>query len=601
MRGWLILSEMRFLVVLFVVVQMFFMFFVSCCIGMDDILEIKGPAEAFEGDVVEFVVTLNGDPVRARVSFGNMVVKYSNESNGRVNFTMPHVSGDDRWYTVTVSFPGGLYAVHDILVKNATDVLEIELPMDPVLEMHDFVVTILVRDEPVAGAYVWFNSSVSVTNSSGNVILTAPDVLVTTNCGIYVNKTGYRSNSTMVTIHDVGLGVRLMEVVVPCIVEPGKRDLEVDVVDENGFPLGDVMVEVYYEDKKYSEYTTDTHGRAYVSAPEINDSRYFLLTVSKPGYDTVSWKKQIKIFLLPRGSDHYLNLELFPSEVYEGEEVVAEVSDENGVPVKDVSIWKGCMELEEKTDTHGILVFIAPSVFMDKECFVYAVKDGYNFAEKRITIRNHGVEEKKLRIDFKKMVNETEYFDVRVLDMDNNPVEDATVVFNSVQKFSDSNGSVVFLAPSVEEDTFYVLEAYKQGYLHISSSVQVIDLDNHSGPPPQRRELYIYVRPRVLENEVFTVIVKDENNYGVPDVSVKFMDTYKTTDYQGVVNFTAPDVSWDTTLKIVAAKAGYQSSSKNIVVKNRSDSSWWYVVLSVVVVIMLLGVTTYFRYGQYRI
>ena len=577
--------------------------FANFCVlanGTQNVLAIIGPVDAFEGEDVEFTVTLNGEPVQAKVTFEDLSsIRYSNRTTGNVTFTMPSVPYEGRWYTVTARIPDEsdeLYATHSILVKNTTGLLEIKLPAYPVLEMQEFTVTIKRGSELVSEAEVWFNSSVFITDSSGMVTLTAPDVLVTTNYGIFVNKTEYASNSTIIAINEAGVGQKLMEIIAPYVVKPGEENIKVNIIDKNG-ALENVAIELYYESEKQSTYITDSNGEAYITVPQINNDNHFLLYLTKDGYDTYGGDKEIKVSLLAHDSDHDLDIQTISSEIFEGNLVTVEVVDEVGAPVEGVTIWKEDVELDDKTDSEGIAIFVVPLVFMDKEYFIYAIKEGYNFAEEKITIRNV-INKEQLSIVVENIVNEAETFNVTIKDAANIPIQGSTVVFNADQKLTDSSGNVAFVAPNVKSDTFYSIEATKNGYLPASASIEVINVDVSNGV--SSKTLHICVAPHVIKNEEFTVTIRDENDYPVYNVRVTFMDTSLHTDFMGVVEFTAPDVSWDTRQSILVTKSGYESSSTNILIINNEGFQYWFILIAVVI-ILIIGIIVYFRYGQYMI
>ena len=106
-------------------------------------LEITGPADAFEGETVEFTVTLNGDPIKARVIFGvSSLAVDSNSTTGKVIFITPSVPYEDKEYIVTADYLGEFTASHTILVKNKTGMLTIELSTEYIVETEEFTVTV---------------------------------------------------------------------------------------------------------------------------------------------------------------------------------------------------------------------------------------------------------------------------------------------------------------------------------------------------------------------------------------------------------------------------------------------------------------------------
>ena len=55
-------------------------------------------------------------------------------------------------------------------------------------------------------------------------------------------------------------------------------------------------------------------------------------------------------------------MNLVYSEKDEGKPMTVEITDEVGVEVEGASIWKGSIELDDLTDSEGVLVFPAPLV-----------------------------------------------------------------------------------------------------------------------------------------------------------------------------------------------------------------------------------------------
>ncbi len=573
------------------VTMIFFAMYVNCfTINAQGILEIIGPTDAFEGEEVGFTVTLDGEPIQAKVIFGDsLFVNWTNSSTGIIRFTMPPVPIGDKEYVINASVLGGLNASHSILVKNRTGILKIEFSIGYIVEMEDFIVTVKDRDEPVAGANVWFNSAKYVTDSTGNVTLTAPDVLITTNYGISVNKTGHKSNSTMVTINEVGLGLKLMEVIHPSIVEPGKANIEVSVISKYG-GLENVTIEVYYEDSKHSEYKTNSEGKAYINAPSMNNDNYFSLYVSKDGYSTYSGEKEITVSSFARDLGPDLDITT-QSEVYEGASVTAKVTDDIGSGVEEATIWKGSLELDETTDSKGFLVFTAPSVFMDREYYIYAIKKGYNFAESKITIRDKSSNQQKLTIET--VINESDVFYVTVKDENSIPLGEVTLTFNSEEKLTSENGTVSFTAPNVTIDTFYSIESTRYGYLPASASIEVINLDGGE----TSRKIQIRTIPYIMESEEFTVTIRNDQGDLLSGARVTFMDTSIYTDFKGTVTFTAPDVNWDRIQEILVTKSAFESTSAEITIKNYEEFQYWYLVI-VIIIILIIGFIAFFKYGR---
>jgi hypothetical protein len=556
-------------------------------------LQISGPIEAFESEKVEFLVTLDGIPIQARVTFGNsLYVNWTNSLTGKVEFTMPSVPDKDLVYQINATIPGGLNASHTILVKNKTGLLNIEFSTDTIVETMDFYIIIKDRKEPVPDATVWFNSAKYISDANGKVDLTAPDVLVTTNYGITVNKTGYKSSTTMITINEADLGLQLMEVIYPSIVESEEKNIDITVLGKNG-GLDNVTLEVYYEQLKHTEYTTDYEGNAYISAPLLNNDNYFSLHISKEGYNTYSSDKEIIISLFTRDLGSDLDIAVYPSEVYEGDTVTVEITDEMDTRIEDATIWKGALKIGESTDSNGLLEFIAPSVFFDREYYVYAIKKGYNYAEEKITVRDKSSIQKKITIETINIINESTRFYVSVRDESSFPLEKVTATLNSEEKVTGENGTIYFKAPNVTTDAFYTLKAIKFGYIPATVSIQVLNLDGDL----TSRKIEIFIVPLIMENDEFIITIRNEQGDLLPDARVTFMDTTLTTDYKGTVTFTAPDVNWDRVQEILVSKSGFESTSAEITIKNNEGFEYW-LLLMIILIIFIIGLIAFFKFGR---
>ena len=287
---------------------------------------------------------------------------------------------------------------------------------------------------------------------------------------------------------------------------------------------------------------------------------------------------------------------LTPSEVYEGEEVMVEVTDEVEVAISDASIWRGNIGFEEGTDTEGILVLPAPQVFMDREYYIYAIKEGYNFAEKTLTVRNKVVDQDQLQISVDDVINESEVFQVTITDNDNIALNEVIVSFNDDYQLSGEDGVVAFIAPEVSSNTIYSIEASKYGFYPTSVSLEI--RNNESIDGSSSTHLIVYVVERILENEGFTITVKDEQGKGIANARVEFLDTFYYTDFKGTVNVISPDVAWDETRAIIVTKSGYESTTEEILIIDSEELPILYLLIGAIIgVILVIGLVAYYRYG----
>jgi len=556
-------------------------------------LQITGPSEGNEGSFVEFTITLDGVPIQARVSFESVETsKYSHPTTGKVNFTLPSIDQESKEFFVTVTYLD-LQTTSTILVKNSASVLALNIPQDTIDELQQFNVSVTSNNNPIVDAYVWFNSAYYLTNASGMVLLTAPDLLVTTSYKISVNKTGYTSNATTMTVQENNVGQKLMELIAPSIVEPDTHDIEIHILGKLG-DLSEVSIELYYEQTKIQEYTTDELGRAYISSPVIHNDNYFTLVFEKEEYDTYDSDTEVVISLLTRDCENDLAIAITPTEVYEGESVLITVTNDVGVGVSDVTIWRGEVELEGTTDSEGIFSFISPSVFLDKAFYIYALKQGYNYGEGTVTIRDQ-ISSRTILIEVERTIEEGELFSLILTNEQHDPLQGVSVYFNAQKQITDEYGSVSFLAPEVVDNTVYSLEAQRYGYLPASVTIEIVDSDGGNGA--STKQLSIFTVKKISEKESFSILVKDQYGNSVSNVQIKFLGTYSYTDYSGSITVKAPEVSWDETFTIVATKANYESTSKSIGVINTEGFPYWYLFIAIIIIV--IGLLAYFKYSLY--
>ena len=428
----------------------------------------------------------------------------------------------------------------------------------------------------------------------GKVSIVAPDVLMSTYYGISVNKSGYKSRSEMIKIYNDNRGLLLMDVIYPYIVQSGEKDVKITIIGSNG-GIENVNLELYYEDEIYCSYKSDENGNIYIDAPKINNDNYFTITVGKNGYNTYYSIQQfeISLFITDFNSDLYINVD--PSELYEGEYVTIEVTDDIGLGVNGVSIWRGSELLKERTDSNGYLNFPAPSVFLDREYYIYAIKEGFNYASESITVRDKIEPKQNLIISSVNSINESDSFDVTIKDNDNIVLSDVLVTFNSEQKITNAHGIVDFIAPNITSSSFFKIEAVKYGYQPASLSIEVKKTQSQNSTNDS--EMIICVEPYILENNNFIVTIRNYQGYAISDVSVKFKETILKTDSKGEALFFAPDVNWDEIYKISATKTGFNSASTDIIIKNINGFQYWYLVI-IIIIILIVGILTYLRYRQ---
>jgi len=558
--------------------------------ALSETLSISGPSDGVSAENITLLITLDDEPVQARVYFeGTDSISFSNATTGMVTLTLPVVQSYQS-FLVNASLASGLYSLFTINVTPLTQSLHIDILPYPVDELNTF--TVYVTDDrgfAVHQAKVYFDNTVDITNASGMVSFTAPDILVTSNYGLVVNKSGYESNTTFLTVHEAGAGEQLLVLIAPSIVEP----LTLLTVQCSGLHGGieDVQVRLWYEEQMIANYTTTNSGRVSFNAPFLNILNYCTIEVEKEGYATYDDTDEIQIWLVPRDENISLVLTPSSSEITENSLLTLTVENEDGEPVEDALIWRGLDAVEESTDAQGVLIINVPQVFFDQEMYLFALKEGYAFAQSLITVRDMSQENRVLVVDVDDLIYETEPFLVMVTDSGGRPIADAAVVFGAEEQRTTVQGVATFIAPEVLVNTSLAVEVSKYGFQSVTTSAYIVDLDGSSGD--HTSSLTIYVAERALEYEQVLVTVKDQEGTLIQDAVVWFNEQQKTTNEQGQVSFTAFEVAWDTTADITAIKQGYTSDAESIVIVNVDGFSYWMILFIITVVVIVGGVAFY--------
>ena len=161
-------------------------------------------------------------------------------------------------------------------------------------------------------------------------------------------------------------------------------------------------------------------------------------------------------------------------------------------------------------------------------------------------------------------VLELEPFTVTVLDENGDPIEDATVTFEPYFWTKDTNedGQVIFIAPSISQETTYYISVQKNGIpidtIYIAVRCKSLEID--------------WSPDEISEYDNFYGIVTDQDGQPVKNAKVKFNGISKYTDKNGWTDeFTAPIVSEDTYFNIKASKLGYDSDTEQILIENEVD------------------------------
>jgi hypothetical protein len=224
---------------------------------------------------------------------------------------------------------------------------------------------------------------------------------------------------------------------------------------------------------------------------------------------------------------------------------------------------------------------------------VYAVKEGYNIGESRLTIRNNPLATPALFIEVSSVVNESSIFVVKVVDAEDFPIDAVKITLDGSQVLTNESGSTSLIAPAVDDTSVFMINASRDGFLPSSAMIEVV-----SSVVSGDDELVVGVVPSVLEGDRFIVSVRTVHGSVVSDARISFQDTFYYTNFTGTVEIVAPEVSWDSSEKIVVSRVGYKSAQADVEIRNIEKFPYWFLV-SIIVVVLIVGFTMYYR-NRYR-
>ncbi|HEC82201.1 MAG TPA: hypothetical protein ENI42_07270 [Thermoplasmatales archaeon] len=385
-----------------------------------------------------------------------------------------------------------------------------------------------------------------------------------------------------------------MKLITPLAVSPW-NEFTVKVIDKSGKGLPDADIKIEYEDS-LTELKTNDLGETTIRAPIMTGDSFFTITATKKGYI-----KDSEIVMLMKKNQMLddLTVKTADSEVNEGKEIVITV-ESNGKTVDDANIWVDGNLLPYQTDDTGRVSCPAPYVLVDRPCFILATKTGYNFGYTWLTVHNEVETMETPLIETQNMVYETESFNVTVKTGVGKPLQGVNVWFNGLQKTTDADGKTSFTAPAVSTNTYFLLSINERNFAPAFKLIKVLDKSDDD----EEAKLVISTVPIVLEEEEFTVTVKDRYGYLVKGAYVTFNNQIqKKTDEHGMVTFTAPEVSHDSKLRIEAIKSGYDSGIAYIEVKNREPGFFeqYWLTLTAIIIVIVIAAFAYLYYKQYMV
>ena len=174
-------------------------------------------------------------------------------------------------------------------------------------------------------------------------------------------------------------------------------------------------------------------------------------------------------YIAPLTLNNSIPLEIhLPSSVYETSpfDILVTAYD---IPIANVDV----LFHEEYfiTGSDGKVTVTAPRVSEDTILMISCSKQGYDAAQKTITVLNS---EQQLILQAPASVQEGEQFQVTVT-ANGVPVETVTMTFQTQTVYTNQNGVADLTAPLVDEDISIPLQAEKVGYLPASTTITILN------------------------------------------------------------------------------------------------------------------------------
>lgn len=278
--------------------------------------------------------------------------------------------------------------------------------------------------------------------------------------------------------------------------------------------------------------------------------------------------------LVISGEQGEVNLVIYaPDSVLEEEEFPVQVTDNLSNPIENAIVTDEWTGENHFTGPLGFVTLIAPSVDQTTNFTIIASKAGYEPDTFWITVflNDSGQTQEALTISAPSSVNENQSFDITVFTAGGLPVENVriTVGWNGHAYYTNSEGAVTIIAPEVIQDTEYILNASKEGYLPNEAEITVLN---------QETITIQLLKPNGGENwsgnqDIEWVINASTNDYTLT-IQYRFGESGEWDIIAELENITSP-YSWDTTTVSDGSLYWIQVSLKkngNIVSEDESDN-----------------------------
>ncbi len=170
-----------------------------------------------------------------------------------------------------------------------------------------------------------------------------------------------------------------------------------------------------------------------------------------------------------------------------------------------------------------------------------------------------GEDEQFLQIQSPLQVYESEQFYVQIL-LNNEPLANATVLFHNQIKYSNTTGYTSFIAPRVlpNETNTYEIIAYKNRLTPVSINISV----------ENRPQLFALLEKTTMyTSTVFRITVVDDEGRLIENTTLFFNNKKYTTNKNGSMLLTTPEVNKSTVYMIRLEKNGYINNTLLVIVQ----------------------------------
>jgi hypothetical protein len=349
-------------------------------------------------------------------------------------------------------------------VKAEEDQLFINAPARVVIQ-QPFQVTITdPYNTGLEGVLVEFDEDSYVTDSFGRFTLIAPTVQTDTYYTIHASKESYIDDDFSVLVqlmHEVPIKAPLVISSPSSITE--EESFQVTVTAKN-VTISHVKV-TFLETMHY----TDSSGNVQLVAPEVDEDTTYTINVTKPNY----YSNETTILVKDTQTEQLIYLDA-PLSVGEGKLFEVVTQSVAGAYLENVQI--SFNDQLFFTNESGRILLNSPYINEDTDFVITANKEGYVTAVHTISILN----QPDLTIETPSSITEQETFIVTIT-ANNEPVEMVTVVFDGSSYYTDEQGKVILIAPSVGFTSSYWITATLDGYTSDLVSVTVLNQEEGKG------------------------------------------------------------------------------------------------------------------------